>query len=266
VDELRCQPGRSGRPSRRPANGKVLCIVAAAALACLAATAPADDAEAAYVEGMRLLRSADPAGAADAFGRAVELQPKLGKAWLQLGIARSRAREWEAAIAAYRRLIELEPDNAKAPNNLANVYFRQGNHEEAARWYARALEIDPDYLLATFHYGWMLRSLNRADEARQWFERCVEIEPTGDRERKTRLDCLYYMGALRFRAREYAEAASIMERVLAMYPGHPEARYYLGMSYRQLGRPEDAERQLELHGRVIESIRSSQPIEKQPDP
>ena len=244
------------------------CVTALLMLLSVAwpAAEPAADSEAAYDLGMRRWRAGEAENAARSFERAVDLDPALAKAWLQLGMARSRLGDWDSAIEAYLRLIELEPENPKAPNNLANVHFRRGDHAEAARWYARALELDPDYLLAAFHYGWMLRELNRPDEAERWFAHCSEIESSNDRERKTRLDCLYYFGAQRFRARDYAEAAPIMERVLKMFPSHPEARYYLGMSYRQLGRAEEAEEQFEMHHRILQSIRSSQPIEKQPEP
>jgi tetratricopeptide (TPR) repeat protein len=267
------------RPIRR--GGRLLPAAALAALllgsglATFAAPpVPANDAdqgdeagggaEAAYRAGMDALRDGDAERAEAALRRAVELDPDLGKGWLQLGIVRSRAQDWDGAIAAYTRLIELEPDNPKAPHNLANVQFRRGDHEEAARWYARALELDPDYMLAAFHYGWMLRELNRPEEAERWFSRCSELEGTDRRENKTRLDCLFYLGALRFRARDYEQAASIMERVVTMFPGHPEARYYLGMSYRQLGRTAEAERQLEMHNHIINSIRGDEPIEKRP--
>ena len=65
---------------------------------------------------------------------------------------------------------------------------------------------------------------------------------------------------------QYEQAASIMERVLTLQAGHPEARYYLGMSYRQLGRLEDARRQLEIHESMVQAIRRSAPVEKQVDP
>ena len=111
-----------------------------------------------------------------------------------------------------------------------------------------------------------MRELNRAEEAERWFGHCLDLSATSDRERKTRIDCLYYLGALRFRARDYERSAAIMERVLSLFPAQPEARYYLGMSYRQLGRLDEAREQLEIHNKMVRSIRRSEPIEKQPAP
>jgi len=225
-----------------------------------------DEAEAEYRAGLAALRSGDPSAAADAFERAVGIDPALLPAWLNLGIARARVQDWAGAIAAYESLIELEPGHAKALNNMANVYFRQGRHDQAAVWYERALAADPDYLLASFHFGWVLRELNRPEEAERHFSHCFDLEAESERERKTRLDCLFYVGALRFRARDYERAAAIMERVLAVHAAHPEARYYLGMSYRQLGRLDEARRQLEIHGKMVQMLRREEPVEKQPEP
>ncbi len=225
-----------------------------------------DNADAEYRAGREAMRAGNPETAADAFERAVRIDPGFAPAWLNLGIARARVQDWEGAVAAYESLIELDPGHAKALNNMANVYFRQGRHDQAALWYERALAADPDYLLASFHFGWVLRELNRPDEAEKWFSHCLSIEPDTDRERKTRLDCLFYLGALRFRARDYERAASILERVVAVQAVHPEARYYLGMSYRQLGRLDEARTQLEIHGKMVQAIRRSEPVEKQPDP
>jgi cytochrome c-type biogenesis protein CcmH/NrfG len=53
----------------------------------------------------------------------------------------------------------------------------------------------------------------------------------------------------------------MMEQVLEANPGHPEARYYLGLAYRQLGRLEDARRQLQIHAERMEA-RQDVSIEK----
>ena len=49
----------------------------------------------------------------------------------------------------------------------------------------------------------------------------------------------------------------MMEQVLGVHPGHPEARYYLGIAYRQLGRVEDAEKQLEIHEQMLRARKKS---------
>ena len=216
----------------------------------------AEQAEAAYGASGEALRAEDYPAAVEAASRAVEYDPEHVDAWINLGIANSRQENWTEAIEAYERAVQLDPLQKKALNNLANVYFRQGRYDEAAVWYGKALEVDPDYLLATFHYGWTLRQLNRLDEAEQVFEHCKQIPASNDRERRTYVDCHFYVGSIKFRKGEYRATARIMEEVIAARPMHPEARYFLGLSYRKMGRMEDATEQLEIHRQMLQAMRS----------
>ncbi|MCP3978883.1 MAG: tetratricopeptide repeat protein [bacterium] len=239
-----------------------------ALLACLGAGTSlcAADAETLYRDGGRLLRERDYAAAQEAFEQVVKLEPRMTKAWLNLGIARAAQRNWEAAIEAYKGVLKVEPRHAKALNNIGNVYFRQGRYAESVDWYRRALEIDPDYILALYHYGWVLRQQNDSHEAETVLRHCIELEAATERERRTQIDCLFYVGTLRFRAEDYAIAAQTMEQVLGFHRAHAEARYYLGMAYRKLGRIEEAKQQLEIHRKLLAAARSSKPIEAQRDP
>jgi tetratricopeptide (TPR) repeat protein len=226
----------------------------------------ADAAQAASEQGGQAFRARAYGEAAAAFERALALRPDDPDDLLNLGRARSALQQWDEAIAAYTRLIELDPQNAKALHNLANAHLRRGDYEEAAVWYARALEADPDYLLATYNYGRTLKQLSRVEEAERMFTRCLELQARSERDRRTQLDCLFFSGTMRFGAGDYEQSASIMERVLSIYANHAEARYYLGMSYRRLGRGDEARRQLEIHKELLKQKRPKSTIEKQQNP
>ena len=112
----------------------------------------------------------------------------------------------------------------------------------------------------------VLRQLNRPDEAATAFEQCLGIDPGDNADRQKRqVECLYYLATLRFRAGNYAETVSMMERVLVANPVHAEARYYLAMSLRRAGRVEEAAVQLELHRKILRHRRTSEPIAKGDD-
>jgi tetratricopeptide (TPR) repeat protein len=232
---------------------------------CCSVALGQESAEAAYQEGSRALGSRDYEGAVRALSRAVELAPDSVQAWFKLGLARSAAGDRAGAIDAYRRTTELDPGHVMAFNNMGNVYFRQGRYDEARGWYRRALDLDPDYLLANYHYGWILRQFNETQEAERVFSHCLELQADDDRQRRTQLDCLFYLGTLRFRAGDDAKTVSVMEQVVAVYPAHPEARYYLGMAYRNLGRLDEAQQQLEIHEKMLAS-RRREPIERRDEP
>jgi len=240
-------------------------VLAGLALAVVAGCAPGGSADEEYRKSQDAFREQNWAAAVAAARRATEIDPRHADAWFTLGRAAARQGDWDEAMGAYERVLSLEPRNAKALNNLANVHFRQGRFDQAELWYARALAIDPDYLLALFHHGWVLRQLNRNAEAERAFRHCLEVRPSDPASGQTHGDCLFFLGTLRFRAEDYAQAAAIFEQVVAALPTHPEARHQLGLAYRHLNRPADAERELAAHKELLRT-RRSQPIQMGDEP
>ena len=91
------------------------------------------------------------------------------------------------------------------------------------------------------------------------------MSSTDPQAARTRGDCLFCLGTLRFRAEDYAEAAQILEQVVRALPTHAEARHELGLAYRHLNRPADAERELQAHKELLRS-RRKEPIQMGDEP
>jgi Flp pilus assembly protein TadD len=205
-----------------------------------------------------IVRSA-AADAALLLRQVVEEDPELVEGWLRLGIALAADGDSDGALLAYEQVVTLDPDHAAGHHNLGNVRFRQGDFERAIVDYARALELKADYQLAAFHLGWTLRQVGRSEEAEAAFRSCLEIPPTGPRSMNTRVDCMFGLGSLRHRAGDFEASARMMEQVLSVHRTHPEARYYLGMAYRQLGRVDEAKQHLEFHRQMMRAKRAQSP-------
>jgi len=250
----------------QPAHRNTVCTVLALLfVVCAVVPATAKTLDEQRAEGAAALRARDYERAVTAFEALVEATPEDADAWAKLGMARSGLDDWDSALEAYGHAVELEPESARIHNNIANVYFKRGDHESAAPAYARALELDPDYLLASFHYGWVLRQLNRAAQAEAAFTHCLEIPARNDRERKTLVDCKFGLGSMRHRAGDYAAAARLLEDVIVVHPSHPEARYLLGMAYRNLDRPDEAKKQFEIHAQITRARRKTTAYIENPD-
>ena len=247
----------------RPADSRriaaTLVILSLSASLAVGVSDAADDAvaEAAYRSGSEALQRRDYATAIADLERAAAARPRHVETWLKLGVAHGALEHWDQAIEAYRKALEIDPTHAKSQHNLGNVYFRRGDLPAAAAAYGRALELDPHYALAAFHWGWTLRQLGRSEEAERAFRACLDEPVEGPSDERNRADCLFGLGSIRHRAGDYAASASMMEQVLKVYPGHPEARHYLGMAYRQLGRIADAERELGIHEQMLRQHRAA---------
>ncbi len=245
--------------SSRCRSGALALLVAASGTMIPAASTSLDAARRAFASG-------DLDGATAACNSLLSAAPDDVEVLLFLGQVRSRAADPDGAIAAYERLLTIEPGHKIARNNLGNTFFRRTEFARAAEQYERALETDGDYVRARLNLGRTQLELGRTDAAEESFLLCMSAPVTASGDAVAQLDCRYYQGTLRFRAEEYETAARIMEQVLAQWPEHTEARYYLGQAYLRTGRTEEGRQQLELHREILRSLRPATPIEKAESP
>src|SRR5213594_3740628 len=120
---------RKGRPPLRPLlqrKGDVDANVCALAAACLGA-------EGDYTEAARIDRLL------------CDAQPNNPQAWHSLGYDLFHAGDLEGAAEAFSRALKLEPTRASAHFNLARIAARLGDKSKVIEHFARAVELQPDY-------------------------------------------------------------------------------------------------------------------------
>jgi Tfp pilus assembly protein PilF len=79
--------------------------------------------------------------AIDCYNKAVQLDPKLITAWINLTSAYTMAEQDDKAVDAARQAVTLEPDSAMARNNLAVALYFQGAFVESQRHMEKAREL-----------------------------------------------------------------------------------------------------------------------------
>ncbi len=85
-------------------------------------------------------RAGETALAAREYRRALRLDHRFPRAWINLGNLEARDGRWPAAERCYRRALKLAPDEPDALNNLAEALVRQGRSlDEAEALAARAV-------------------------------------------------------------------------------------------------------------------------------
>jgi DNA-binding transcriptional MerR regulator len=111
------------------------------------------------------LEADDPAGACAAYERALEIDPDLADAHVNLGRQLQLAGERGRAEPHYREAVRLEPDDPTPHFNLGVMFEEQGRREEAVHAYRQAILRDPEFADAHCNLGLLLESLGRRQEA-----------------------------------------------------------------------------------------------------
>jgi DNA-binding transcriptional MerR regulator len=81
------------------------------------------------------------------------------------------------AQAAYRHALEIDPQMVMAHINLGCLLHAAGKHAAAERHYRKALKIDDVHALAWYNLGVLLEDRERAQEALSCYERAVAVDP-----------------------------------------------------------------------------------------
>lgn len=117
-----------------------------------------------YETGLELERSA-PAEAIRAYEHALERNPAMADAHVNLGRLYHAAGERGRAEAHYRDAVRLAPGDPTSHFNLGVLLEEQGRREEAVLAYGQALARDPDFADAHCNLGLLLESLGRRQDA-----------------------------------------------------------------------------------------------------
>jgi tetratricopeptide (TPR) repeat protein len=111
------------------------------------------------------LEATSPEQAREAYERALELDPDLAGAHVNLGRHRHVAGELGRAEPHYRDAARLDPDDPTPHFNLGVLLEEVGRKEEAIHAYRQAILRDPDFADAHCNLGLLLETLGRNHEA-----------------------------------------------------------------------------------------------------
>jgi predicted Zn-dependent protease len=140
----------------------------------------------------------------------VELYDRLQAATVAQGTALARA------FDEVQQITKLDPTNPFAFGTLASMAYRHGSLSIAAQAFARALELDPDRPGVRQNYGKLLRELERYADSERELRLAVA---QSDDDARTRINLAETLVA----EHKQAEAAQLLDAVLAKEPAHPEA-------------------------------------------
>jgi tetratricopeptide (TPR) repeat protein len=118
--------------------------------------------------------------AAAAYRKALELDPYLVAALINLANIHYSHDELVEAQALYERAIGLEPDFFEAHFNLGNIYHDLGRFGEAQACYREALRLNPFYADAHFYLAVTFEKLGQSQDARPHWRAYQQLAPQGE--------------------------------------------------------------------------------------
>jgi tetratricopeptide (TPR) repeat protein len=125
---------------------------------------PKTAAREAFERGLAL-EDRDPAAAADAYQRALTLDPALADAYVNLGRLRHEGGDAREAARLYHLALEQSPVDPVLHFNLALALEDTRGAEAAMRHYEQALELDPDFADAHYNLAGLYEQAGRGADA-----------------------------------------------------------------------------------------------------
>jgi cellulose synthase operon protein C len=185
--------------------------------------------------GRLFLDHAEPAGAADWFGKALEIKEDYAPAILGLALVAADGFEGKASELAHRALT-LDPKLVEAQELIARVALEDNNPEKAEAEAKKAVEMSPEALnamaiLATV--DWLNDKPNSP-----WMDRALKINPTYGEGYETAAHFFVIN-------RRYDEGIKAYRKALELKPDLWSARSELGINLMRFGEVEEARKDLE---------------------
>ena len=118
--------------------------------------------------------------AAQAYRRALEDDPDLVAALINLANIRYARDELAEAQALYERAILLDPTYFEAHFNLGNIHHDHSRYPEAESCYVEALALKQDYADAHFYLAVTLEKMGRSADARPHWRDYQALAPQGE--------------------------------------------------------------------------------------
>lgn len=104
---------------------------------------------------------------------ALDHDPGFSEAYLSLGMAYVRQKQFEEASRLFQRAIELKPNYYSAHNNMGALRGRQGKNDEAYYHFKKALELNPYSDTIHWNIGIALDQLGRHKEAGEYIRKAL---------------------------------------------------------------------------------------------
>ncbi|HEV7377931.1 MAG TPA: FG-GAP-like repeat-containing protein, partial [Pyrinomonadaceae bacterium] len=121
----------------------------------------------------------DAAGAQREAEKAAALNPNAPQPHYILGLIAKSQNRTDDAIAAFERVLKIDPRDVGANVNIGQLYASARNYTEAANVFRTALEVDPYNMTALYNLGLALTRSNQRAEGQQAIQKFQDLRQRG---------------------------------------------------------------------------------------
>jgi len=220
--------------------------------------------------------------AAAEYDQAIQLSPYEEAYYFEAAHVRLLRQEFEAAVKILERGCKVFDKSAQLSLALGVAYYGERRFADASAAFLRTIDIAPEVEQPYLFLSKMLdQTVDRMPEILSRFEAWASANPNdpraqfvyakgllaagGDQVKAELLlrtsirlkgdqwESHYELGVLLERQRKFAEAASELERSIAISSNQADAHYHLSRVYDRLGQADRATEQREIHQRLTTS-------------
>ncbi len=167
--------------------------------------------------------------AAEAFGRAMELDPKKSDFATGLGLVMEALGRSEEAVAAHRLALQKNPNLSPAAFNLGRFLAEQGQPDEGVELLRQAIEINPRYTRAYSELARIFLGQDDEEAALATLRAALDVDPTA-------ADPIAGLSRLYGRKGRFDEVALLLQRALQAAPERADLHGAQGRLHLRLGR------------------------------
>jgi tetratricopeptide (TPR) repeat protein len=168
------------------------------------------DAELYFLKGRNQRLLGDTAAAVSSYQTAIELDPELEAAHLELGVLLAVAGDerglrylgnvlalndsnlvaryqvakyhqdfgqWNDAVDGYEEIVRRDPQNGDALYNLGTIWFAADSLEKASRLFGMTVAVEPARAMAHYALGLTASRLGRREEALRYLRQAIQLDP-----------------------------------------------------------------------------------------
>lgn len=179
----------------------------------------------------------------------IAICPNIAIAYQHKAVPLVKDGKWEQAFALENKAVELDPQVWLPYRGFLKVIKTKdyegglADFQLAARRNANGREMDHTY---PFFEGLCHLKMGNYALAEQDFKRDMALQKSSTAEATTHFNSLFYVGVLYWKMGKYPLAAQYFQQCLKQYAQHPDANYYLGLTYRAQKREAEARERLEF--------------------